>query len=304
MAVVLQIARQIAAVIVLWAVWAAIPSTQTFRSSTDVVRLPVVVTAKGGEPIRGLTKDDFEIREDGRPQTIQFFSEGASGDAAPLHLGLALDTSGSMQRDLSDAMSASIRFVNAVDGSVDATLVEFDHTVRLSRFEVASYPLMFERIRSRKAAGMTALYDAVGLYLQGAIPRDGQHVLVVYTDGGDSTSTIGYNRLVELLRLGGNVVVYTIGYLQNQSTTVRIEQQMRLRQIADETGGSAFFPLGGREMDGIYKKIVDELGARYTLGYAPADRFSNRFRKIEVKMVRAGVKDVAIRARTGYYAAR
>jgi Ca-activated chloride channel family protein len=296
--------RLAAVVIAVWGVWGVARAPQTFRASADVVHVPVVVTVKGGAPLRGLTTDDFEIREDGRPQKIQFFSEGASRDTQPLHLGLILDTSGSMQRDLSDAMSASIRFVNAVDESVDTTLVDFANTVRLSRFEASSYPSLFERIRSRKAEGFTALYDAVGVYLQSAIPRPGQHVVVVYSDGGDSTSTMSYNKLVELLRLGGNVVVYTIGYLENQSSTVRIQQQMRLRQMANETGGTSFFPSGGREIDAIYKRIVDELGSRYTLGYAPADRASAKFRKLDVKVVRPGVKDLTVRARTGYYAAR
>jgi Ca-activated chloride channel family protein len=296
--------RLAAGVIIVWGAWAATLTPQTFRASADVVHVPVVVTVRGGEPLRGLAKDDFEIREDGKPQKIQFFSEGAAIDEQPLHLGLLLDTSGSMQRDLSDAMSASIRFVNAVEESVDTTLVEFDTTVRLSRFEASSYPLMFERIRSRKASGFTALYDAVGVYLQGAIPRAGQHVVVVYTDGGDSTSTMGYDKLVELLRLSSNVVVYTIGYLQHQSAMGGVVQQMRLRQMASETGGAAFSPMSVREMDGIYKKIVDELGSRYTLGYVPSDRTSARFRKLEVKVARPGVKDVEVRARTGYYGAR
>ncbi len=296
--------RQVVVAVTIWGLSAAALSTQTFRAATDVVRLPVVVTAKDGQPVRGLTREHFAIREDGQPQKVEFFSEGVAGEAVPLHLGLALDTSGSMQRDLADAMSASIRFVNAVDESVDTTLVDFDNTIRLSRFEASSYPLMFERIRSRKAAGMTALYDAVGVYLESAIPRPGQHVLVVYTDGGDSTSTMGYNKLVELLRLGDNVLVYTIGYLQNQSTTVRVEQQMRLRQMASETGGRAFFPLSGREMEGIYKKIVDELSARYTLGYVPANRAGTRFRKLEVRVVGTQARDLNVRARTGYYAGR
>jgi Ca-activated chloride channel family protein len=296
--------RQIVAGVTVWGLCGAALSTQTFRATTEVVHLPVIVSAKDGQPIRGLSRENFEIREDGQPQKVEFFSEGAAGDAVPLHLGLALDTSGSMQRDLADAMSASIRFVNAVDESVDTTLVDFDNTIRLSRFEAASYPLMFERIRSRKASGMTALYDAVGVYLESAIQRAGQHVLVVCTDGGDSTSTMDYNRLVELLRLGDNVIVYTIGYLQNQRTSVRVEQQMRLRQIASETGGSAFFPLSGREMEGIYRTIVDELSARYTLGYVPANRASTRFRKLEVKVVGTPARDLNVRARTGYYAGR
>ncbi len=89
---------------------------------------------------------------------------------------------------------------------------------------------------------MTALYDATAVYLEDARARDGQHVLIMYTDGGDSSSTIGVGRLLELLRRSGNVIVYPIGYLENQQSTGRLEQRMRLGQMADATGGTAFFP--------------------------------------------------------------
>lgn len=276
-----------------------------FRAGVDVVRVPVVVTGRSGEPVNGFTVDDFEIREDGQLQRIGFFAEGAPGAALPLHLGLLLDTSGSMERDLGDAMKASIQFVNAVEESVDVTLVQFDTKISVGRFTPASYPILFERIRQHKAAGMTALYDAAAVYLEDAMARDGQHVLIMYTDGGDSSSTITAGDLIDLLRVSSNVIVYPIGYLENQRSTYRLEQQMRLSQIAQESGGQAFFPGSVKEMGSIYAKILQELASRYTLGYISSNRAADgRFRKLQVKVTKAGAQGLRTRARSGYYAPR
>ncbi len=281
----------------------AVAAQEPFRAGVVVVRVPVTVTTRGGRPLHGLTAADFEVREDGRRQPIGFFAEGAPGAALPLHLGLLLDTSSSMERDLADAMTASIQFVNTVEESVDVTLVQFESTITSSRFTPDSYPLLFERIRKQKAGGATALYDAAAVYLQDAVARGGQHVLIMYTDGGDSSSTIGIGRLIELLRASGNVIVYPIGYLENQQNASRLGQQMRLSQIAQATGGAAFFPRSVREMRAIYAGIVDELSSRYTLGYVPANRAADgRFRKLQISVTRAGLKGLTVRARPGYYA--
>jgi VWFA-related protein len=281
----------------------AAPRAQVFRSVADVVRVPVIVAQRDGTPARGLRIGDFEIRENGRVQRIAYFSEGAPGEVLPLHLGLLLDTSESMERDLPDAMKAAIRFVNAVDESVDVTLVQFDSTISVGRFTPANYPLLFERIRGHRASGMTALYDAVAVYLQDALDQDGQHVLIMHTDGGDSSSTIDMSQLIDLLRLSSNVIVYPIGYLEHQSSTVRIQQQMRLSQIAQESGGQAFFPGSVKEIDAIYDKILHELTSRYTLGYVSSDPAADgRFRKLEVKVLTG--KGLETRARSGYFAPR
>src|SRR3990170_5322595 len=98
---------------------------KTFRTATDAVLLPVTVLGRGNALVRGLTQADFEVFEDGKRQTLTFFSEGDAGAAVPLHLGLLLDTSGSMEKELATAATAAIRFVNALDEAVDVTFVDF-----------------------------------------------------------------------------------------------------------------------------------------------------------------------------------
>lgn len=273
---------------------------QTFRSGVNLVQVPVVVTAKDGGLVRGLTPDDFRVTENGVAQTLQFFSEGAPGDKLPLHIGLLLDVSESMGQDLSQAATAAVRFVNALDEAQDVTLVDFDEKVRVARFGPDSYPRLFERIREKKASGATALFDAVGMYLRGAADLEGQKVLLLYTDGGDTTSALNFGQLTKMLKLS-DVLVYSIGYLSRDSRMA--QPQMQLTQIARDTGGDAFFPQDPRELNEIYAKILDELGSRYTLGYVSSNaKEDGSWRKVEVKVTRPDAAKAKVRTRPGYYA--
>jgi Ca-activated chloride channel family protein len=274
-----------------------------FRSGISVVRLPVVVRGRDGHLTRGLAAGDFEVREDGQVQKIAHFTEGAPGGELPLRLGLVLDASGSMEKDLQEAEGAAIRFVQAADEASDVTFVDFATSVRVGRFSPPSYPQLFERIRQTKPGGFTALYDALGVYLEGTRQREGQHVLLLYTDGGDSRSQMSFGKLLELLRLS-NVLVYAIGYLENQLSTDRVTQQLRLSQIAREGGGEAFFPTSVRELHEVYARILDELVSRYTIGYTSSNpRIDGRFRRVEVKLTKPDLRGAKVRTRTGYFAA-
>jgi len=282
------------------AVWTQ--SAPQFRSGVELVRLPVVVSGKDNLMVRGLKAADFTVTEDGVPQTIAAFSEGAPGERLPLHAGLLLDVSESMEGDLRPAANAVVQFITALDEAVDVTFVDFDSSIRLTRFSKDGYPRLFERIQSRKATGGTALYDAIGAYLDSAHSRGGQHVLVVYTDGGDSLSRMSYPHLIDGLRFS-NVIVYALGYLDNASSTVRGLLQQRLLAMARETGGDAFFPSSVRELQSVYARILDELGSRYTIGYESTNpKTDGKFRKVQVKLSNPDVKNVRIRSRSGYLA--
>jgi Ca-activated chloride channel family protein len=303
LAEVITIPAQRAAAVVAACVAATVAAhgAQQFRSGVEVVRVPVVVTDRNNLPIRGLTAADFQVLEEGTPQNIAYFSEGQSGDPVPLHLGLLLDTSDSMGSDLKDAMDAAVRFVIALEDSAeDTTFVDFDTSVRVTRFSPQSYELLFERIRTRKAKGYTALYDALGVYLEAALRREGQHALVLYSDGVDSLSKMNLTTLTDLLRLG-NVTVYAMGYMENQLSSTRVAATSRLTQIARETGGEAFFPTSREDLTKYYERIRDDLLSRYTLGYTPAARPPDgKFRKIDVRVTKPDLRGVKVRTRSGY----
>jgi Ca-activated chloride channel family protein len=280
----------------------AVSAQQTFRSAVDLVHFGVSVMDKQGRPVIGLTKDDFEVYENGKKQAVQYFAVGNPDAAPPLHLGLLLDTSGSMTDDLRDARSAAIKFVNTLRHAQDVTLVDFDTEIRVARFQADAYERLVERIRMRKADGWTALYDAMGVYLNGAQDQDGQKILVLYTDGGDTRSSLTFHDALDLLK-ASDVTVYAVGYLEHQSSSGRAQQRMELERFAALTGGQAYFPMAGRDLEATFDRIQQEIAARYSLGYVSSDlRTDGAWRPVEIKLRRTDLKGVRLRTRSGYFA--
>jgi len=270
-----------------------------FRAGIDLVTFGVTVTDRQGNLVTDLTQDDFEIIEDGRRQTLRYFSPGGGEEAlGRLHPGLMLDTSASMERDLNMARSAAIKFLNLLPQAEDITLVDFDTEVRVTRYPQRDFPRVVERIRNRKPEGWTALYDALGVYLDGASSQSGRPVLVMYTDGADSRSNLSYAEALELLR-ASQTTVYAVGLVENTGR-FRMESRLRLQQMAETTGGQAFFPSALKDLDATYGKVLDEIRAQYQLGYASANPATDgQWRKVEVKVKRPGMK---VRTRKGYFA--
>ena len=286
----------------------SLPAQQTFRTGVDLVHFAVVVTDKHGAPVTGLTPDDFELLEDGKRQTITYFAEGDPtegtklGEALPLHLGLALDTSGSMETDIREVRTAVVKFLNANEAAADVTLVNFDTEVRISRYAASEYQRLIERIRMQKPGGYTAFYDAIGVYLHGAAGQTGQKILLVYTDGGDTRSAMSYHELLDLLK-ASDVTLYVIGYLEQYPSTSRNEQRMALQRMSLATGGQAFFPMSLKDLDKVYEGIQREIAARYSLGFVSANtRADGTWRKVEVRLKRPDLKNARIRTRPGYFA--
>jgi VWFA-related protein len=281
---------------------------QRFKASVDLVQFSVILTDKQGAPITGLKPEDFEVIEQGTPQTISYFTQGDPedgdnlADVLPLHLGLTLDMSGSMERDIHDVRTAVIKFLIANGAAIDFTLVDFDTQVRVTRYGADEIERLIERIRRRKPDGWTALFDAVGVYLNSVGPLDGQKIMLLYTDGGDTRSELTFSDTVDLLK-SSDVTLYVIGYLEYQSSSARTQQQTQLQRMAAVTGGQAFFPTSVKELDKIYEKIQREIAARYSLGYLSTDtRKDGAWRKVDIKLKRQDLRGAKLRTRTGYFA--
>jgi Ca-activated chloride channel family protein len=283
-----------------WCVGIDAQQATPFSSRVDLVNVGVTITDRKGNLVTDLTADDFEIFEDGRKQSVSYFATGEQSESAPaMHLGLMLDVSGSMGEDMAFIRTAAVRFLNTLTDAVDITVVDFDTEVRLARYSQNEFARLIERIRRTKADGLTALYDAMGLYLDGASGQDGRKIMLIYTDGGDTRSAIGLHELMDLLK-ASDVTVYPIGALEHQASSVRSQQRMVLQSMADATGGQAFFPTQVKELDGVYEKVVAQIRAQYTLGYLSTnEKTDGTWRKVEVKTTR---KDLRVRSRKGYFA--
>ncbi len=275
----------------------------TFRADTDLVSFGVTVADRRGAFLGDLTPEHFEVLEDGKRQTIKYFARGDEVSTAPeLHVGLLFDTSGSMGEDIQLARSSAVRFLNTLRDAKDITLVDFDTEVRVAKYEQQDFPRLVERIRGRKPDGFTAMYDALGVYLHGADSDEGRKILVLFTDGGDTRSTLRFSDIMTLIR-ASDVTVYSVGFLEHQPGSVKSEQRLRLTQIAAESGGQAFFPSSMKEVEAAYDKVVAQIRAQYSLGYLSTNStFDGRWRKVEIRMARPDVKDVRVQTRKGYFA--
>ena len=271
-----------------------------FRAGVDLVNLGVTVADRKGTLATDLTAADFEIYEDGTRQTLRYFAGGAAAhEGPPLHLGLLVDVSESMGEDLAFTKTAAVKFLNTLTDAVDVTVVDFDTEVRTARFSQAEFARLIERIRQKKASGNTALYDAIGVYLDDASGQDGRKVMLLYTDGGDTRSSIALSDLMDLLK-ASEVTVYAIGELEHQSSSTKFQQRAILQQMAEVTGGQAFFPTSVKDLDRVYDNVVAQVRAQYTVGYVSTnEKADGGWRKVEVKVKR---KDLRVRSRRGYFA--
>jgi len=291
---------------------AAAQQAPVFRTGVDPVNLGVTITDKRGNLVTDLTADDFAVLEDGKKQTVTYFVSGDRlGPPSPeMHLGLMLDVSESMAGDIGFTKTAAIKFLNTLTAAVDVTVVDFDTEVRVARYAQREFARLVERIRLQKASGNTALYDAIGVYLDDAAGQGGRKIMLLYTDGGDTHSSLRYSELLDLLK-ASDATVYVIGELEHQSELGKSEHRLILQQIADATGGQAFFPVSVKELDSVYDRVLAQIRAQYTLGYLSTNnKADGAWRKVDIRVVRKDGgrdggndgRDYRVRSRQGYYA--
>ncbi|MCX6544227.1 MAG: VWA domain-containing protein [Acidobacteria bacterium] len=296
----LAVRRAVAAIGLLVLAVPGRPGAQMFRSNVDLVSLGVNVVDKRGALVADLAQTEFEVYEDGKRQELTFFSRGGdSTSAAELHLGLLFDTSGSMDEDIALARTAAVKFLNALPEAVDVTLVDFDTEVRVARYGQNDFARLIERIRRRRPDGMTAMYDALGVYLHGAASQEGRKILVAYSDAGDNRSSLNLPDVIELLQ-ASDVTMYTIGFLDHLGSSHQLDARSRIQRLSAPTGGQAFFPSSVKDIESAYDKVLADIKAQYALGYVSTNtRADGTWRKVDIKVTRPGLKT---RSRQGYFA--
>ena len=272
------------------------------RVNVRLVNVFVTVTDVNGAPVPGLDQTDFAVTEDGHPQKIAFFERDTG---MPLSIVMAIDTSGSVHKDLSIEKNAAHNFVHALLRPVDQMdLMDFNSDVR----EVVSFTNNVHRIDSGlqnlSSGPATALYNAIYLASQSLAQRRGRKVLVLISDGGNTVKGTDYAQALEQA-LRGEVMVYSIIDLPIVADAGReTAGEHAMITLSEQTGGKYYYAESGN-LDAIFRKVSEDLRTQYLIGYYPTRRNTDtQFRAINVTLTKPSPQadPYVIRNRTGYYA--
>jgi Ca-activated chloride channel homolog len=276
----------------------------TFKVNVKLVNIFVTVTDERGAPVGNLTKDNFELFEDGHPQKVSIFSKESE---LPLSIALEIDTSLSTRKDLPLEVNSARRFAHAILRPVDAMCVygisEYVDEVAPFSSDLAAIDRSIEHLHMGSA---TALYDAVYVGSQALEARQGRKVMVVITDGGDTVSKTDYQDALRAAQIS-EAIVYSIIVVPIEASAGRdTGGEHALIQLSQDTGGKYFYATTLPQLDEAFRTISDELRTQYLLAYYPAQRLADSdYRHVEVKL--AGVPDAAnykTRHRAGYYTSK
>ena len=270
-------------------------SSASFSLGVSAVALDVVVTDARGRFVRGLTPDDFQILEDGSPQELALFTS----EGTPVTTLVLLDSSSSVRRNLKDVQNSANRFINKLPRG-DAARIGFfhDRVVFGPEFtdNMKQHVAMINQMRPQRS---THLYDALIASLRELAAVQHRKALVVFTDGDDEGSEATVADALDAARRS-LVSIYTIG-LRGWSATDGIDtNEELLTQVAEYTGGRAFFPEDDKDMRAAFDDIAEELHQQYRMAYfPPSDDNVDGWRDIDVSMTsRTGL---IVRTRLGYH---
>ncbi len=257
------------------------------------VELYISVLDQNKRPVAGLTAADFTVLEDGVEQEPRRFDVVTN---LPIHAGILLDVSASMEADLELAQLAALEFFRQVVTPRDrATLVTFNDHPNLAVKFTNDLDSLAGGLAGLKAERGTALYDSVifALYYFNGIK--GQRALILLSDGRDEHSSFGWEDTLEYARRAG-VAIYSIGLNLPRK---QLDQRRKLTRLAEETGGRSFFVDGAGELGAVYDEIQRELRSRYYLAYQSTNTADDEaFRTIDVEVAGRGLEAKTLR---GYY---
>ncbi|MCU1290069.1 MAG: von Willebrand factor type protein [Acidobacteria bacterium] len=283
-------------------------------SKTFEVRLPVTVLQKKSL-VTGLTRGDFAIFEDGVQQEITFFTDEKTNP--PVYVGVLMDTSDSTKGKMKFSKEAAKNFIYTVTRlrKDKAAFMTFDHEVKLIQDFTDKLDLLDKAVdKINKTGSQTALYDAVWQFSDEKLRNaPGRRVVVIITDGEDTFSRAELKDAIDIAQRT-ETTIFAIstkaGFLGSvpgvDAGTVKDKGDKYLTQLAEETGGEAFFTGDMLELEKAFKKISEELRSQYIITYRPANQvFDGRERKIEVRFTGKDKADkYKIRSKTSYRAVR
>jgi len=272
----------------------------TLRVDVRLVSVFVNVADQNGGIVAGLSRDDFVLTEDGRPQQIAVFERQSE---LPLNLTLAIDTSGSVRKDLSEEQDAARRFAHALLRPQDQmSIIQFATDVRVLTPFTSKLSQVDRGLSQLHGDWATALYDAICQGSEHLGGTKGRKVLILISDGDDTASRATYaNALEQALR--NEVMIYSIIDVPIEASAGRdLGGEHALITLAEQTGGKSFYVSDGG-LDKAFARVSDDLRTQYLLGYYPKNQEPGRaFHRVEVAIPRAAATAFSIRHRTGYYA--
>jgi Ca-activated chloride channel family protein len=269
----------------------------TFKGSTQtVVSLFPTVTDAQMRLVPNLTRDDFEVLDNDKPQTLVVFDS----ESQPITVVVMLDTSASMTGSIELLKSAAEQFVMRLLPDDKASVGAFNDKIEISSSFSSDRDALVTEIRDLDFGNGTRLYDALGESLDQLRGIPGRRVVLVFTDGDDTSSRVGRGAIMDRAR-AEEVMIYAIG-LQSEYfdglRMVRSKPDSGLRRLADETGGGYFELKKTSDLGPTFSRVAQELHSQYVLGFE-AQQLDGKVHKLTVKMKQPGM---TARARRSYLA--
>ena len=272
---------------------------QKIRVSTESVPVYVTVTDAERRLVPDLTLDDFEILDNNRPQTINVFEN----KPAPITVVVMIDTSGSMTTALQFVKEGAEQFLLRLLPEDKAQVGEFSDKIKFHPGEFIDNRdrLVYLLKHDLDFGYPTRLYDAVDESIARLTPVDGRKVVLVFTDGDDTASKLGVNKVMDRAR-EQDVMVYAIGLVNdyfNGQQRVRSSPDRGLKKLAEDTGGGYFELKRTADLNETFTRVAQELHSQYVLGFSP-EALDGKVHKLDVRVKKPGMN---ARARKSYVAA-
>jgi Ca-activated chloride channel family protein len=276
---------------------------QRIRSGVELVSLNVTATDGQGKYVTDLNEEDFEVYEDGAKQKLTFFSKTQQ----PISLAILLDTSASMDERMKIAQDAAIGFARQLRKDDQAMVIDFDSQVRVLAPFTNDASVLEQAIRTTAPNGSTSLYNAIYVALDSlkrfksapAASEIKRQAIVLLSDGDDTSSLVEFDVVLDRAKRS-DTAIYAIGLRAGEIARREFkEAEFVLKQLANETGGRAFFVNDARELAKIYQGIWDDLASQYALAYSSGNpKRDGAWRRIQVRLVRPST---TARTKQGYY---
>jgi len=262
-----------------------------FRAEGRLVEVYATVTDSRGRYIDDLTREQFAVLENGRPQPLAAFESRSS----ELSVALLLDTTGSMYAALPALKVAALKLIGELRPEDQVAVYSFNDKVSELVPFTADKDAAKRAVLHTRPLGETALYDALARVNRDLAARTGKKVIVVFTDGDDNASTLTADTAIQRAKAAG-VPVYTIA---QGAALINADYLKQLAGVSQSTGGAAYAIRNAAEIRGVFEKVSEDLMHTYFFAFRPAPPETHDYRPIEV--VVSGAKSYKVRAREGYY---